>query len=177
VTGPAGFRRFLELGADDRARLRERAADLSKVPPAAAAGVVELLEVSCGGESFALPLDAVAGVTELTSLAEVPNPPRLVRGMVSVQGEVLWGIDLSRLAGGGGTGLSDLRRVVVVTAGNQRLALLAERALGVRQLPLSSFRPDPVDGRSFVKGLDESFLTLLDPAQLIAFVFAALEGA
>ncbi|MHB8879452.1 MAG: chemotaxis protein CheW [Myxococcaceae bacterium] len=177
MSEPSGFLRFHALTEPERQLLRERARAFARVPEEAAAGLIEVLEVTTSAGSFALPLDAVAAVTELSSVAEVPGAPALARGMVSVRGEVLWGVDLSVLVGGASSGLADLRRVVVISTVAGRMGLLAEAALGVRSLPVASFRPDPMTDRSFVVGTNEAFLSLLDPTALLNYAFGLLKGA
>ena len=173
-----GFERFLSLPDEVRRILQERARDVAKRPvDGPAADVEELLEVHSHGQAFALPLSAVAAITELSSLAVVPRAPPILRGLVSVRGEILVGVELAALVGGSRAGIADLRRVLVVSSGALKVAVLAERILKVHSLPRSAFVPNRVSRHPFAVGTHESFLTLLDPADLIAYVFRQLGAA
>lgn len=172
----AGYRRFLELPESDRALLRDRARETAA--PAKAeeqADLLGVLEFESGGQLYALPLEVIEGIVELQMLAPVPRAPAAVRGLVLFRGEVLLAADLSRLFGGA-TGITDLRRVVALSAGGKRLALLTQKALVVQLVERESFKPTESAGPSPVLGVDSRCMALLDPAALIEHVFAAVEG-
>lgn len=174
--GAPGYRRFLDLFPEELEILRGRARQLAAVPNAVSSGdEVEVLDVQSRGQSFALPLSSVEGVMELSSVAGIPQAPASVRGLVSFRGEVLVGIELSSLVGGGNPGIVDLRRVVALSAGGKKLALLTERVLSVRTALLSSFKPVLGTRFPFILGADGEFISLLDPAGLIAYSLGTLE--
>lgn len=173
MTEPGG-NRLSELSAEDLRVLRERARALAvQVAGERSQDALEVLEVQSHGQSYALPLDAVDGVTELVSIAAVPRAPPFVRGLVGFRGEVLLGVELSAVAGVV-SGFTDLRRVIAISDQELKIALLAERVLAVRSVSRSSFRPDPVAQLPFVVGADALFLALIDPAVLISQVLQAL---
>jgi purine-binding chemotaxis protein CheW len=174
VSAP-GFERFLSLPEDVRQILQQRARDAARRPEEdRAEDAEELLEVQSHGQAFALPLSSVLAITELSSVAVVPRAPPILRGLVSVRGEILVGVELAALVGGSRAGIADLRRVLVVFSGALKVAILAERILKVHSLARSAFVPNRVSRHAFAVGTHESFLTLLDPAALIAHVFQQL---
>jgi chemotaxis signal transduction protein len=134
-----------------------------------------VLKIESGGQLFALPLEAVEGVVELQALAAVPRAPAVVRGLVTFRGEVLIGADLARLHGGG-AGIADLRRIVAVAAGGKRVAVLTHKGLTVRLADRAAFKPPDAQAASAVIGVDPRHVALLDPAALIAQIFAAAEA-
>jgi hypothetical protein len=175
--GAPGYQRFGELAPDVLALLRERARAVAQQPAAAtqAGEEMEVLELRSRGQRFLVPLAAVEGVVELTSLATLPRPPPAVRGLVSFRGEVLVGVELALLAGGGaGGGMADLRRVVALAAEGRRLALLTESGLLARSVPLASFGAMAGQALPFVVGTDASFASLVEPAALIAYAFEGM---
>lgn len=172
----AGYRRFLELPRDELALLRERAQALAKTVERSLVGdVIEVLQIPSRGQMFALPITAIEGISDLVSVASIPNAPPFVRGLVGFRGEVLIGMELSLLIGGASMGIGDLRRIICVAGGGMKVAFLAEKALSVRSVSISVFRSDPVVQFPFIIGTDSSFVSLLDPAALLAFARRSFE--
>src|SRR5262245_20300377 len=96
----SGYSRFLDLKPEDLALLRQRGQELGRAPAAAEpTDLVEVLELVSRGQTYAVPLSAVEGVTELTSIAAVPRGPHFICGLVSFRGEVLVGVEISLLIG------------------------------------------------------------------------------
>jgi chemotaxis signal transduction protein len=179
MTEPVHDWRFADLTPEDLLLLRDRARQTAIMPAAAQSDEqLDLLEFRSKNQTFALPLSAVAGITELLSIAPVPRAHRLLRGLVSFRGEVLIATETSSIAGGEGSGIADLRRLVALSADGLKLAILVERIISVRQARATSFHANPSlgQGHRFVVGTDEQFVSLLDPAKLIAYVFQELGG-
>ena len=172
-----GYQRLLSLAPDELAELRQRARELARVVEVQVIDEgLEVLEVQCRGQAFALPVDSVDGIVDLVSLASLPRAPPYCRGLVSFHGEVLLAIELGALLGASTVGFADLRRLVALRAGEAKLVVLAEKTLTVRTATVGSFRADPSRPQPFVRGTDERFVTLLQPAALIAHAFAGLGG-
>ncbi|HXN40158.1 MAG TPA: chemotaxis protein CheW, partial [Myxococcaceae bacterium] len=119
--------------------------------------------------SFALPLSALQGITELNSLAPIPRAPPSIRGLVSFRGELLVGVELSALLGHSTTGIVDLKRIIALTCPAMKMAILGEKVLSVRSAPRNSFLPEK-SRFAFIVGIDENFFALLDPDLLVAHV-------
>jgi chemotaxis signal transduction protein len=169
-----GYARFLDLPAGELALLRQRAKDLAKAPQETGPkDSVELLELMSRAQRFSIPLSAVEGITELGSLASIPRAPPFVRGLVSFRGEVLVAVELA-LVVGASTGFADLQRVIALTHGGQRLALVTERGLSVREASPSQFKAGGVGQHLAIAGTDETFASLVDVAGLIRHVFDSL---
>ncbi len=172
-----GWRRLLELPPDAREVLRSRAKAVARAAESTeTTDVTEILELRSQGHAFALPLSVVDGVTDLVSVAAVPRSPPIVRGLVGFRGSVLVGVELSSLVRRA-QGIADLQRLVAISANGRRVAILAEKVMSVRSVPLGTFQPDPVSRLPFVVGTDEHFLSLLDPGALVAYVVRELEHA
>jgi chemotaxis signal transduction protein len=166
-----------ELDASIRKILRERAREVSKRQDSEhRAEGQEILEVHSRSQNFALPLASIASISELTSLAPIPRVPSAIRGLVSIRGEILIGVELALLASGAASGIADLRRVIVLQSENQRIAVLAERIVAVKNIQLPSFRNERPADMPFLTGTDENFLSLVDPGALIRFTFNMVSG-
>jgi chemotaxis signal transduction protein len=177
---PTAYQRFLDLPPAQRQVLKERAKELAKPLDAGAqearGDLVELLEIHSRGQVVAVPLSVVEGIGELLSIAAVPHAPRVLRGVVSFRGEVLFGLEISALLGSTSTGFSDLRRIIVVSAGGLKAAILAEKAVNIRDARASAFFRDRLVPQDFVVGVDSTFVTLLDPELLLRSAFRSIEG-
>ena len=172
---PVIHQRFHALAQDELQILKDRARALAVPLVSEDTGDrIELLEIHSRGQRFVLPLSAVEGIIQLTSVANVPRVPGFVRGLVSFRGEVLVGIELCTFAGGAQPGFADLQRIIAISGGGAKLALLAEKIVSVRSASTSGFLPDPGNALPFVIGTDEGFVTLLDPGALIVHAFKAL---
>jgi chemotaxis signal transduction protein len=168
---------FASLPGDERKALQASAELLARRPDEERVADLEVLCIHSRGQVFAIPLAAVLSITELVSLAFVPRVPPAVRGLVSVRGEVMLALELAAMLRTGEAGLKDLRRVVVLGVGSQRLAVLAERILAVKATTSSAFTGKSTDGAPFVTGVDEEFTSLIAPEALFAHAFRLLERA
>ncbi len=175
---PVIQQRFSALPDDELQVLKDRARELARKPAELETGnELELLELHSRGQRFVLPLSAIEGIIQLTSVAVVPQAPAFVRGLVSFRGELMIGIELCTFAGGAQSGFADLQRVVAISAGGMKMALLAEKVVSVRSAAAGSFHADPAWQQPYVVGTDEGFITLLDPTALITHAFNALGKA
>ncbi|HZH03677.1 MAG TPA: chemotaxis protein CheW [Myxococcaceae bacterium] len=164
-----GYRRISRLPPEELEILRERAREQAqRQVQGSAVEKTEVLELNSRGQRFALPLAAIEGIADLVSVAAVPRAPPMVRGLVSFRGEVLIALELSSLTGAGDRGIADLRRIVTLSAGGTKIAILTEKVVSVRSVDPADFRPDRLAQVPFVVGTDEYFLSLLDPASLVA---------
>lgn len=171
--------RFAALTREERAILRERSKQTARVVSVVASERdVEVLELASRGQIFVVPIGAVEGVSELSSLAAVPRSSSFVRGLVGFRGEVLVAVELSGSGDGGrtGGGFADLRRLVCLAAGGRKVAVLCERAMVVRTVDPAEFVSDALARSSFIVGTSPEFVSLVDPGAFIQHVFASLGG-
>lgn len=177
MNGAPGFRRFTALDEETRRLLQSRARALAGQQAEENDGEqVEVLLLQAAGQTVALPLEAVLGVTELTNLAPVPRAPPLVRGLVSFRGEILVGVEAGAVLGSGQTGIADLRRVVALESDAGRMALLAEKVTAARTMDRRRFAPAADGTRPWFAGVDPEFVTLFDVPELIRSVWRMLGG-
>jgi chemotaxis signal transduction protein len=172
-----GASRLEKLSVEQLAVLRERAREAAVATEEDdRSDEFEVLEVQSRDQTFALPLNSVEGITDLVSLAAVPRPSSLIRGLVSFRGEVLVGVELASLFGHGSVGVADLRRIVVVASGGNKIAVLTEKALSVGQRRAKTFLASSGTKKPFVVGTNERFVTLLDSNALVTYVLAAIQS-
>lgn len=176
MSTPSGYGRFLELPAQELAELRERARSLAATTNEAAetGDALEILEFVSHSETFAVPLSAVDGIIELTSLAAIPRAARFMRGLLAFRGDVLLAIELGLLSGGADVGFSDLKRVIAVSCPDGKVAILAEQIIGIRRAPASEFGTHAGGAGRFIQGTSAGFSSLVDVPRLLA---ALREGA
>jgi purine-binding chemotaxis protein CheW len=104
---------------------------------------IEVVVFSVGGERYAVPIAQL--VTVVSSKGLVPLPASLphVLGAISVRATIVAVIDLRRVLGLSGGGMTDLTRVVVVRIAEEEVGLAVDLLEGRVELPKTSLhRPD-----------------------------------
>jgi purine-binding chemotaxis protein CheW len=93
---------------------------------------VPALIVRAGGQSCALPIEAVVETLRPGSIAPIPGAPAFVRGLMAIRGAAVPVVDLAGLLG---VGSSQGSRLVVVRAAERRVALWVDTVVGVAPYP------------------------------------------
>lgn len=112
--------------------LRARARELAK-PPAredSSMQLVEIVDFRLGPERYAFPAALVREVFNLTEITLLPGVPPFVLGVTNLRGRILSVIDIRRLFGFGGIGLTNLNRAIVLCHEGMELAVLADEVVG-----------------------------------------------
>lgn len=124
--------------------LRSRARALARPAALAPAGdMIDVLEFSLDGETYAIEPRHVREVLPLVTLVALPGVSDPVRGIASVRGEILSVTDLRRLFGLPAHGLGELEFAIVLHAPSMSFAILADAIVGLRRLPRSAMRATP----------------------------------
>jgi purine-binding chemotaxis protein CheW len=157
--------------------------DVSSSSPAAASraggGAGELLTFALDRETFAIPVDAVREVVDLTPATAVPNAPAFARALINVRGNVVALIDLRRRLSMPPPPPDAETRVVVsevVIAGEPTLVglqadavheVIDARGATLEAIPKlgTRWRPELVKG---VVKQDRGFVIILDLARILA---------
>lgn len=150
----------------ERARLLALEEARAREPAGEALGTIQL---TIGGERFALSLEFVSEVLELESLTPLPGVPPFVRGIFAVRGEVFSAVDLAEFLRDPAVdraprGLMDLTRVVMVAHKKMELGLLCESSVGILDVPKTSFA---ARGGEIVLGKLADGTVVLDGARLL----------
>jgi purine-binding chemotaxis protein CheW len=114
-------------------------------------GVVHV-SVLAGGEHYALPVEGVLEVAEMTDVTPVPGAGAAILGVANLRGQVLPVVDLAVLLG-----LPTQRpptRIVVVEQGDRRVGLAVETVtdVGVVADPTAVVASSLLRGANFVDG-------------------------
>jgi purine-binding chemotaxis protein CheW len=160
--------------------LAQRAAALAQVPmQEEVVATLEVLEFQIAGETYGLALSYIGEIYPLRDLTPLPGTPSFVRGITSVRGQIFSVIDLHRffaLAEEAPSAQEPSGRpvgapVVIVQAGEMRVAVLVEGITGVRTLPWTAVQPVPptLTGAhtAYLHGVTRDRLLILDAEKLL----------
>lgn len=143
-------------------RLRQRA-DQYAAPvrddAAPAPDADDVLTFSLGAERYALDVSVVRGVRPLEKLTRVPGVPPFYRGVVNVRGQIYSALDLRRFFALDVPSDTLPPELILVTAANLELALLADHIEQVQ--PLLATDLTPLE-RPFTLGVSRDALVWLD---------------
>lgn len=136
-------------------------------PSARQADSYVIVEVS--GEDYAVKIDHLLELLELSSLRSVPHAPHWISGLLDVRGVPVLGLSLGSLLGRSHSGVGKLGLLVRQPAG--RIALLAEQSHGIERYSADEVYAmrEPVAGvSSYVVRPDGRIVGVLDPEALIS---------
>ena len=121
-----------------------------------------------GDERYALAIDDVVEVTDVTTPTAVPGAPREVLGVQNIRGEVMPLLDVAALTGSHVGGVATV--LVVVENAGRRAALAVDAALEVVELGDEvTVRPESAPLRSSLL-LDGALVGVLDTSALMSAV-------
>jgi chemotaxis signal transduction protein len=157
--------------------LARRARLLSQRPSAThRERVAQVVTVSAGGQSFGLPLDAVDGIFPSRPVAQLPELPPWLPGLLQLKGEMVAVLDLARWFQ-----VPDppsARVLALLLHQGRRLALSADAVLGLREVyadELSDAHGAAAGARP-VRAVTRDLLLVLDVAALFAHPDVTVEG-
>jgi chemotaxis signal transduction protein len=137
-----------------------------------------LLTFEIGSSLFALPIEGVHEVAEITQLACIPTLSRDVAGVINYRGDALPVVQRDRLLPPGPGALAAPQHVLVISdrpSAPPCLGLHVDRVLGlVDGEPARGRGNDPVAER---RPLDGRMAQIVDPARLVARARKVIEDA
>lgn len=137
-----------------------------------------LLTFEIGTSLFALPIEGVHEVAEMTELACIPTLPRDVAGVINYRGDALPVVARERLLQPGEGALAEPEHVLVISdrpSSPPCLGLNVDRVLGLVDGERARARgSDPVVER---RPMDGRVGHILDPARLVARARKVIEDA
>ena len=129
----------------------------------------QMVSLRCGSVTFALPIGAVREIVMVPEITPVPEPGRLVRGIINLRGRILPVLDLGLRLGLGPGPVPPEGRILVVEHDREHpVGLLVDDASEVLRVPDESISPPPelaTGGSSAVRGvarLPDRLLLVLD---------------
>lgn len=142
----------------------------SKVAENASEGRLLAIAFQVGDQRFAVEVKDIGEIVTLSQIVRVPCVPDFIAGITNVRGNILTLIDLRRLFGDGGEGIVDLKRAIVVQAGDARLGLLAEEIIGTVQYQRASLQRLGNQRHSdrYVRGVTDDLISLLDIEAIVS---------
>ena len=131
----------------------------------------QLLTFELDGAPYALPVERVREIVRVRPITPVPRVPADVRGVISLRGEIVQVVDLRRRLGLELLAATRSSRIVVVHAGDDRVAgLLVDAVREVVSVPDEAVRPALGDSDAVealcVRG--EEFVSLVDLDRVLA---------
>ena len=125
------------------------------------------LMIDVSGEMYAVKIDHLVELLELSSLRSVPHAPHWIAGMLDVRGDPILGLSLAALLGRPEGGMGKLGLMVALPAGT--VALIAEHSHGIERYGLEQIHAlrEPMAGiTSYLVRVDESIVAIIDPQAL-----------
>lgn len=159
--------------ADARRVLRQRAAELAKVPEDSAdVPVLEILQFEAGGRLFGIESKYLCEIRTTEELAALPGLPAFVAGVVNVRGQIWSVVDLRRLLRlGGGEGDSEGGRAILIATEAMEFAILASSVgeiIRVRPENLNSTMAGlEAEARRYLLGVRGDGAMILDGQKLL----------
>lgn len=139
----------------------------------------QFLTFLLGPELFAVEIDAVKEIIEVTAMTHVPKAPVFIRGVINLRGGVVPVIDLGAKLSGAASELSKRSCVVLVgisseLGGYRTLGLLVDEVREIVEVQASDIKPPPdlgeVADTGFIRAMaqvGDNFIVLLDTDQVL----------
>ncbi|HQT25735.1 MAG TPA: chemotaxis protein CheW [Burkholderiales bacterium] len=130
---------------------------------------IEVVGFMIGGEHYAVESRHVRGVHLLEQLTGIPCTPDFVTGIVNLRGEILSVVDIRKFFGLPGTGLAEIRMIVLLEKEDMRFCILADAVSGVHAFARKSIKqpPSSLSGADHVQGMAPGNVVLLDAVKLL----------
>ncbi|PID80520.1 chemotaxis protein CheW [bacterium DOLZORAL124_64_63] len=127
------------------------------------------------GQDYGIEILNVTEIVGLQDIAEVPDVPNFVKGMMNLRGNVVPVISVRLRFGLPEVEYDDRTCVVVITLGNSTIGMIVDRVNEVRTIPEANISTPPqggvaAAGGQFITGLGretDSVTILLDLAALL----------
>ena len=130
------------------------------------------------GARYALPVSSIREVRPFVPPHPLPGAPSFVVGLVAARGGVVPAVDLGTFFGAPAVGDPDV--LIVVAEGAVEVALLADTAETVEDVPRGSLRPLPAGtpplAREYGTGLAPGAGVVLDATRLLRGIASALRS-
>jgi purine-binding chemotaxis protein CheW len=128
------------------------------------------LLVTVGGETYALPIEAVIAVYEAMAVVPVPCTPPFLAGITNIRGHIIPVLDLGQLLNAHVDPVGDVAALVVTAIEDLTVALRVDEIGTVQGLPTTGMVPDNLDvtHRMYLKGILPNGTILLDVQGLLS---------
>lgn len=158
---PEETKRILDGRARDLARGRNLATDATRL--------MGVIVFTLAKERYAIESRFVWEVTKMVEFAPVPDTPATVVGVVNLQGRVIVVNNLRPLLKISAAIQSDLTRLIILGDTEPEFGILADSVDGLADIDIDDIHapPDYLSGLSFIKGITDDAMLVLDGVALI----------
>lgn len=101
----------------------------------------QVVVFTIGGQEYALPISGVREIITWTAPTPVPEAPPYVEGVISVRGEVLPVVDLSRRFGLVSDRAEEQRRIIILEMDGQGAGLIVDDVVAVESVAAGRLAP------------------------------------
>ncbi|HHW14929.1 MAG TPA: purine-binding chemotaxis protein CheW [Firmicutes bacterium] len=136
---------------------------------------VQLVVFHLNGAEYAVTIDQVQEIINVTEITRVPRAPQFILGVFNLRGKILPAIDLKQRLGLGTTVVGEASRLVVVKVGEHTVGLLVDGVSETTAVDRQEIEPASVMmggvAQELVEGivkLGERLITWLDLDRLLA---------
>ncbi|PHV12853.1 chemotaxis protein CheW [Chitinimonas sp. BJB300] len=151
--------------------LQARSQQWAKPPTESESQSLSVLAFTLGIKTYGVELACVDTVRPIKHMTELPGTPPYVRGIISLNGRMISVLDLRVLLNLPHQGLADRNHVVVMRGEEMEFGLLADRILGVSNLPYSQIQTEQAGlsglQRNLIMGISNQQWTILDGPQML----------
>lgn len=122
--------------------MKERAAALARVPPKPQSGErIHAVEFLLAYERYAIETGFVREVFPLRDFCPLPCAPAFVVSIINIRGRIVSVVDFKKFFELPERGLTELNKVIVISDGKLEFGILADAAIGLREIHLSEIQP------------------------------------
>lgn len=133
---------------------------------------LEVVEFLLTYERYAVESAHVRTVHPLNDITPLPLTPSFVLGIINVHGQVISVVDIRKFFGLPERGLTDLNKVIILSADDMEFGILADEILGVRSIPIETIQPPlpTLTGirAEYLKGVTKERLVVLDAVKMLS---------
>jgi len=149
-----------------KAILEERARALSKSTEIKTGESMQLVVFSLANETYGIATDYVHEVQPLRNVSPVPCTPEMVVGVINIRGSIYSVMDIRSFFGVQKRDITDLTKVILVSAAGLEVGILADDVKGATSLPLSEVKAALAAQGSakdeYIQGVTKDMLIILN---------------
>ena len=134
--------------------------------------VVQLLSFELDNAPYAVPVESVREIVRMRPITPVPRVPDSVRGVISLRGQIIEVVDISRRLGLEPIELNRRTRIIVVNLeGGQAAAILVDAVKEVLRISRDTIRPTASSDSGAIESLcavGDRFVSLIELDRVLA---------
>jgi chemotaxis signal transduction protein len=134
-------REDMNVTADSRSILRERAARLARVEEQEPVEVTRIVVFGAGGERYGLNIDSVIEIFLPAAVTPVPGSTPAVQGVTNLRGDIVTVINVAAALGLAGRAPSDLQRIILAAGNGITAGFLVDAVYGIRDIETATIDP------------------------------------